>query len=118
LTVIYVGEKKGRERVIRDIETVDEAIKAEKDVEVGYHNAIEENVLLWLATEEDIIESYSKLMKNSESRKIKTALTKIIEDSKNHILMLTAIRKSFDKIASDEHRHANMLEDLRAEFRK
>jgi len=109
---------KGRERVIQDIENVDQAIKAEKDVEVGYHNAIEENVLLWLATEEDIIESYSKLVKNTESRKIKTALTKIIEDSKNHILMLTSIRKSFDKIASDEHRHAKMLEDLRAEFKK
>jgi len=109
---------KGRERVIQDIENVDQAIKAEKDVEVGYHNAIEENVLLWLATEEDIIESYSKLVKNTDSRKIKTALTKIIDDSKNHILMLTSIRKSFDKIASDEHRHAKMLEDLRAEFKK
>lgn len=114
-----MSEKKGgRERVIRDIETVDEAIKAEKDVEVGYHNAIEEHILLWLATEEDIIESYSKLMKNSESRKIKATLTKIVEDSKNHILMLTSIRKSFDKIASDEHRHAKMLEDLRTEFKK
>ena len=114
-----MSEKKGgRERVIREIETVEEAIKAEKDVEVGYHNAIEEHILLWLATEEDIIESYSKLTKNSESRKIKTTLTKIIEDSKNHILMLTSIRKSFDKIASDEHRHAKMLEDLRAEFKK
>jgi rubrerythrin len=111
-------KKKGRERVIRDIETVDEAIKAEKDVEVGYHNAIEENVLLWLATEEDIIDSYSKLMKNSESPKIKATLTKIIEDSKNHIRILTSIRKSFDKIASDEHRHAKMLEELSADFKK
>ena len=111
-------KKSGRERVIREIENVDEAIKAEKDVEVGYHNAIEEHVLLWLATEEDIIESYSKLVKNSENRKIKTTLTKIIEDSKNHILMLNSIRKRFDKIASDEHRHAKMLEDLRAEFKK
>jgi rubrerythrin len=111
-------KKEGRERVIRDIETVDEAVKAEKDVEVGYHNAIEEHILLWLATEEDIIESYTKLIKNSESRKIKGTLTKIIEDSKNHIMMLTSIRKSFDKIASDEHRHAKMLEDLRTEFKK
>lgn len=111
-------KEKGRERVIRDIQTVDEAIKAEKDVEVGYHNAIEENVLLWLATEEDIIESYTKFVKDSESTKIKTTLTKIIEDSKNHIRILTSIRKSFDKIASDEHRHAKMLEELRTEFEK
>jgi rubrerythrin len=109
---------KGRERIIRDIETVDQAIKAEKDVEVGYHNAIDENVLLWLATEEDIIESYSKLMKKSENRKISSTLAKIIEDSKNHITMLTSIRKSFDKIVSDEHRHAEMLEGLRKDFKE
>jgi len=107
----------GRERVIRDIENVDQAIKAEKDVEVGYHSAIEENVLLWLATEEDIIESYTKLVKNSESKKIKASLTKIIDDSKKHIAILTTIRKSFDKIVSDEHRHAKMLEELKEEFK-
>jgi rubrerythrin len=109
---------KGRERIIQDIETVEQAIKAEKDVEVGYHNAIEEHVLLWLATEEDIIESYTQLIKKTESKKIKTNLGRIIDDSKKHILMLTSIRKSFDKIASDEHRHAKMLEDLADEFHK
>ena len=108
----------GRERIIRDIETVDQAIKAEKDVEVGYHNAIEENVLLWLATEEDIIESYTKLIKKSDSSKIDATLSKIIEDSKKHITMLTSIRKSFDKIVSDEHRHAKMLEGLTKEFKE
>jgi rubrerythrin len=56
-------------------------------------------------------------MKDTDSRKIKTTLTKIIDDSKNHILMLTSIRESFDKIASDEHRHAEMLEQLRTEFK-
>jgi rubrerythrin len=113
-----MSEKKGRERIIRDIETVDQAIKAEKDVEVGYHTAIEENVLLWLATEEDIIESYSKLIKKTESEKIKTSLSKIIDDSKNHITILTSIRKSFDKIVSDEKRHAKILEGLREDFKQ
>jgi rubrerythrin len=116
-----MSEKKsgtGRERIIRDIETLDQAIKAEKDVEVGYHNAIEENVLLWLATEEDIIESYTKLIKKSESREIDATLSKIIEDSRKHITMLTSIRKSFDKIVSDEHRHAKMLEELTKEFKE
>jgi rubrerythrin len=110
--------EKGRERVIVDIETVDQAVKAEKDVEVGYHGAINENITYWLAVEEDIIESYTKLLKKTENTKIKTTLTKIIEDSKNHIRILTSIKKSFDKIASDEHRHAEMLEELRVHFKK
>jgi len=110
--------EKGRERVIKDIETVDQAVKAEKDVEIGYHGAIDENITYWLAVEEDIIESYTKLLKNTDNRKIKNTLTKIVEDSKNHIRMLTSIKKAFNKIASDEHRHAELLEGLRKEFPK
>lgn len=110
--------RKGRERIIKDIESVDQAIKAEKDVEVGYHGVIEENLTYWLAVEEDIIESYAKLIKQSDSRKIKTTLTKIVEDSKNHVRILTSIRKGFTKIMNDEQRHAKMLEELRGEFRK
>ena len=104
--------------MIQEIETVEQAIKAEKDVEIGYHHAIEEHVLFWLATEEDIIESYTKLMKNTKSQKIRTTLTKIIDDSKKHVLKLTSIRKSFASIASDEQQHAKMLQDLVDEFHK
>jgi rubrerythrin len=109
---------RGRERIIQDIVTVDQAVKAEKDVESGYHGVIEENLTYWLAVEEDIIESYTKLAKQTDSKKIKTTLAKIIEDSKNHIRILTSIRKSFTKIINDEQRHAKLLEGLREEFHK
>lgn len=112
-----MSEKK-RQRIIKDIVTVDQAVKAEKDVESGYHDVIEENLIYWLAVEEDIIESYTKLAKQTDNTKIKTTLTRIIEDSKNHVRMLTSIRDSFTKIMGDEQRHAKLLEELRAEFRK
>jgi len=109
-------ESGGRERIIKNIETVDQAVKAEKDVEMGYHGVIEENISYWLAVEEDIVDSYTKLMKQTDSRKIKTTLTKIIEDSKNHIRILTSIKKSFNKIMTDEQRHAKLLQELADEF--
>jgi rubrerythrin len=104
--------EKGRERIIKDIETVDQAVKAEKDVEAGYHGVIEENISYWLAVEQDIIDSYTKLGDQSEDKKVKSTFTKIIEDSKNHIRMLTSIRKTFDKIMEDEERHAKLLQEL------
>lgn len=107
----------GRQRVIKDIETIDQAVKAEKDVESGYHGVIEENLSYWLAVEEDIVESYTKLIKQSDNKKIKTTLSKIVEDSKNHIRILTSIRKSFNKIMIDEQRHAKLLQELADEFR-
>lgn len=109
---------RGRERVIKDIETVEQAVKAEKDVESGYHGVIDENIAYWLAVEEDIIESYTKLMKQTSNRKIKTTLAKIIDDSKNHVRMLTSIKKAFAKIMVDEQRHARQLEGLTDEFHK
>jgi rubrerythrin len=108
--------EKGRERVIANIETVDQAVKAEKDVETGYHSVIDENISYWLAVEEDIVDSYTKLLKQTDSRKIKTTLTRIIEDSKNHIRILTSIKKNFNKIMTDEQRHAKILQELADEF--
>ena len=108
----------GRERIIKDIETVDQAVKAEKDVESGYHGVIDENIAYWLAVEEDIVESYTKLVRGTDNKKIKATLTRIIEDSKNHIRILTSIKKSFTKIMNDEQRHAELLESLREEFRR
>jgi|SRR5208283_4990821 len=108
----------GRERIIKNIETVDQAVKAEKDVESGYHGVIDESITYWLAVEEDIVESYTKLLSGTDNKKIKTTLTRIIEDSKNHIRMLTSIKKSFTKIMNDEQRHAALLESLREEFHK
>ena len=107
-----------RERIIKDIQTVDQAVKAEKDVEIGYHGVIDENIAYWLAVEEDIIESYTKLLKQTDNKKIKTTLTRIIGDSENHVRILTSIKKSFTKIMNDEQRHAQLLESLREEFHK
>jgi|SRR5208282_64708 len=109
---------KGRERIIEDIRTLDQAIKTEKDVESGFHAVIEENLSYWLAVEEDIVESYTKLIKSTENKKTRTTLTKIVEDSKNHVRMLSSIRKVFNKIMLDEQRHARMLEDLKREVDK
>jgi rubrerythrin len=104
--------KGGRQRVIKDVETLDEAVKAEKDVESGYHGVIDENITYWLAVEEDIVESYTKLANKSDDTKTKTTLHGIVEDSKNHIRMLTSIRKTFDKIMEDERRHTTLLQEL------
>jgi rubrerythrin len=104
--------EKGRERIIIDIDILDQAVKAEKDVESGYHGVIEENISYWLAVEQDIIDSYTQLANQSEHKKVKSTLTQIIDDSRNHIRLLTSIHKTFDKILEDEERHAKLLQEL------
>jgi hypothetical protein len=102
------------ERIVPDIENLDQAIKVERDVLSGYQRVIEENISHWIAVEEDIVDSYTKMAGRSES-KVKATLTRLVEDAKDHIEVLRSIRENFRKVASDEIQHGKMLEELAEE---
>jgi len=105
-------------RVIRDIQTLDQAIKVEQDVESGYYSVIHENVSYWIAVEEDVIESYSKLMETSPGTELMKTLTEIVEDSKKHRGMLSHISSTLDLIVADERKHEKMLAELKTTLEK
>jgi hypothetical protein len=100
------------ERIVSNIQNLDQAEKVEKDVLSGYQRVIEENICYWMAVEEDIVDSYTKMANRSDSVKLRTTLNKLVEDSKEHIEVLGSIRENFRKIAADEVRHGRMLEEL------
>ena len=104
-----------RERIITGIETLAHALKVERDVVSAYQRVVEENLPYWLGVEEDIADSFTKMMNSTESQKTKSALEEIIRDTKNHIEALESIRMSFQKILVDDQRHAKMLEELAQE---
>jgi rubrerythrin len=103
------------ERIVPVIENIDEAIKVETDVFSGYQRVIEENVSYWMAVEEDIVDSYTKMADRSENVKQRTTFNKLAEDSKEQIEVLRSIRESFRKIAAEEIRHGQMLQELAKE---
>ena len=64
--------EKGRARIIADLETMEQAERVEESVKSGYVEAIIENIVNWIAVEEDLSASYEKLSKSlpsSEERK-------------------------------------------------
>jgi rubrerythrin len=105
-------------RIIQDIENLDQAIKIVKDVESAYEAAIEDNISYWWAVEEDIIDSYVKLMNRSGDEKVRSTLSKIIPDLKDHIEVLESMRESFKKMLADVQRHANLLQALEEELKQ
>jgi rubrerythrin len=105
-------------RVINDIKTLDQAIKVEQDVESGYYSVIHENVSYWIAVEEDVIESYTKLMETNPGTDIVRTLQGIVEDSKKHRSMLSHISSTLDLIVEDEKRHEKLLAELKATLEK
>ena len=104
-----------RERIITNIETVTHALKVERDVVSAYQRVVEENLSYWLGVEEDIVDSLTKMMNSSENPKMKSVLSEIVRDTRNHIEALESIRESLKKILADDQRHAKMLQELAGE---
>ena len=100
------------ERIVPEIETIDQAMKVEKDVLAGYQRIVDENIANWIAVEEDIIDSYSKMSGQSGNVNMRATLNNLVEDSKEQIEVLRSIRENFRKIAADELRHGKILEEL------
>jgi rubrerythrin len=107
-----------RPRVIKQIETFDDAVKAERDVESGYDRVIDEHITYWIAVEEDIVDSYSKLIAKTENPKIRTILSDIVADSRRHAEMLRSVAETFRKIMLDEEKHARLIQQLAEEAHK
>ena len=103
------------ERIVASIESLDQAVKVEKEVMSAYQRVIEENISYWEAVEEDVVDSYTKMIDRSENEKVKSTLGKIVQESKDHIEALGSIRQSFRKILTDEQRHAQLLQELSQE---
>jgi DNA-binding Lrp family transcriptional regulator len=105
-------EKSMPHRIIPNIESLDQAVKVVRDVESGYHSLVDENISYWWAVEEDIIESYTRLINRTDDGKVRSTLSEIIPDLRSHIEVLESMRESFKKMLADVQRHGKMLQAL------
>jgi uncharacterized membrane-anchored protein YjiN (DUF445 family) len=101
-----------RPRVIEPVETFEDAVKVERDVESGYDRVIDEHIAYWIAVEEDIVDSYSALVTKTDNQKIRTTLERIVADSRRHAEMLRTVAETFRKIMLDEEKHARLIQQL------
>lgn len=102
---------RGRARVIQEIETVEQGIKVELDVESGFYKILNDHITYWIAVEEDVVDSYTSLLERSEGE-VKTNLAQIVEGTKNHIRSLESIKQSLSDIVSDTQQFAKLLQNL------
>jgi DNA-binding Lrp family transcriptional regulator len=105
-------EKSMPHRIIPNIESLDQAVKVVRDVESGYHSLVDENISYWWAVEEDIIDSYTRLINRTDDGKVRSTLSEIIPDLRSHIEVLESMRESFKKMLADVQRHGKMLQAL------
>ena len=100
-----------RERVIVDIEGLEEAAKVEETVNTGYCDTIRDNLAHWIAVEEDIVDSYARLAENLGSKSGKS-LGNLIADSKDTLSTLRELLNSFESLSQRRTSRIQAIRDL------
>jgi hypothetical protein len=101
-----------RERVIVDIETLEQALKVEQTIRTGYTNPMAENIVQWIAVEEDLANSYHKIAARSDSRQLMEALRELEEESRHNITLLQPVLESLERFAEERIRREKLIEHL------
>ncbi len=99
-----------RERVIVEIENLGQALKVEQTIRTGYCDPIAENVLQWIAVEEDLANSYRKIASESDNLELKKALGELEQESRGTENILHTMLKNVEEL-----REARLKREKRVE---
>ena len=100
-----------RERVIIDIEGLEQAAKVEETVNTGYCDTIKDNLAHWIAVEEDIVDSYASLAAKAGG-KSGQGLQSLIADSKDTLSTLRDLLNSFESLSQRRTSRIKAIRDL------
>lgn len=94
------------ERIIKDINSVEQAIKIEDNVIKGYYDTIRDAINEWIMVEEDIAESYQKFNN--------PIMNRLAEDSRLNITLLNKILDEVNKIVESRNKRIQILKELKS----
>ncbi len=80
-----------KQRIISDVASAEDAKKVEETVKTGYAETSIENLVNWAAVEEDLEESYGKLVETSESSERKEVFRRLQAESKRNMVELNGL---------------------------
>lgn len=93
------------DRVIKEINSIDQALKIEENVVKGYYTSILEIINEWINVEEDIMNSYERF--NNPN------INNLIEDSKNTINILNRILNEINSLVEIRNQRVRLLYELK-----
>jgi hypothetical protein len=87
-----------RERIISEVETVEEGKKVEETVKTGYIEPVIETIVNWIGVEEDLEGSYERMAAKQDSASRRGVFQRLAAESEANIVTLTELKKSFDAL--------------------
>lgn len=100
-----------RDRVIVDFDTLGEALKVEETIKTGYCDTISENLLQWIAVEEDLAESYDKMVQQTHGE-LKRALADLESESRSNIALLQTTLSTTERLGEARGKRKELIEKL------
>jgi hypothetical protein len=102
----------GRERILVDIENTDQAAKAEEMVKSGYCDEIEDLVVHWVVIEEDLIDSYKKLLEKNSVPAMGEAYERYRKESQENIFILGGLLEQIQALSKSRKTRIEQLKSL------
>jgi hypothetical protein len=101
-----------RDRMIVEIETMEQARRVEETVKSGYSEPIIESLVQWLAVEEDLVSSYERLAKDLPDAAMREAAARLCERSRKEIVALSGFLEKFEEIDRERQNRIQTVASL------
>ncbi len=102
----------GKERLIVDVNTAEEAKKVEETVKTGYLEATIDTLVNWIGVEDDLADSYENLASKAQTPAAKAAYKRLCDESRKNIEQLTGLQKSLESLDRARVQRLKLLESL------
>ena len=102
----------GKERLIADVNTAEEAKKVEETVKTGYLEATMDTLINWIGVEDDLANSYEGLASKAQTPAAKAAYKRLCDESRKNIEQLTGLQKSLESLDRARVQRLKLLESL------
>jgi len=100
-----------RERIIAEVDSVEDAKKIEETVKTGYAESSIETLTIWMGVEEDLASSYERLASKEKDPARRSAYQRLGAESKANIQKLSGIRGSLEELDRERVERIKSLSD-------
>ena len=102
----------GKERLIADVNSAEEAKKVEETVKTGYLEATIDSLINWIAVEDDLANSYEGLASRAQAPAARAAYQKLHDESRKNIEHLADLQKTLEGLDRARVQRLKLLSSL------
>ena len=102
----------GKERLIVEVNTAEEAKKVEETVKTGYLEATMDTLINWIGVEDDLADSYEALASKAQTPAAKAAYKLLCDETRKNIEHLTGLQKSLESLDRAQVQRIKLLASL------